>query len=213
MCDDSDPHHFNRGRAINHGMAQVEDSRSILLFADADLLLPAWAVLKSIETVRDGLKSFAVPFNRLVFLSSSISDVIRRGVTKEGFFPEPNFRSYPFRDYNNTELDMRWSTPTVGTFNVVSRETFDFVGRFEPRLHGWGFEDSVFNICVMTLTDSEPVWTDCEGVHLWHPSARNPNDAEFIKGITFTRERYEPAYGNKEAILQLIAERSPSDYL
>jgi hypothetical protein len=193
--DDNDRLRYNRGRSIMNGMKDCVNP--VLVFMDADLLVTSESLLKAVEMCRKGEGSFVMPFSSIAFLNEAASSSVREGAD-------------PFQQWTDGDVDMWWVQRSVGTCNVVLRETFDAAGKFDPRHRGYGFEDASWHLACETLV-GPPAWVEARATHLWHPSSRVPTDPVYKASWALCR-RYEKAYGNREAILGLIAERTARDY-
>lgn len=196
VADDTDTEFFNRGRALNVGVAQ--SIRSFLLFADVDILIRPDVLIEAYRKLcacaeQDHHKvSYVIPFTSLTFLKEDASKRIKAGFT-------------PFHQWPDSDVDMYWTARSTGACNFVRRSVFDFVQGFEPRCHSWGFEDAIWDICCRTMVGS-PEWLEGAGIHLWHPPARSP-ECRAQKNSLALCQRYESVSGDTEALLKIISER------
>lgn len=180
---------FNRGRALNAGVAQSRGE--VLVLADADLVVPLDAIDSAVWTA--AAVGYVVPFTEVAFLDEDLTaDVLNGDATAP--------------DAAEAAADV-FARRSTGGCNVITRDHFDAVGGFDPRFAGWGFEDAAFDTAVSTLV-GPGYWPpeSVRAVHLWHPTARDPETPEHQQSLALCR-RYEQAHGDRRAVETLIAER------
>lgn len=191
IADDPDPSSFNRGRALDAGIAQTDVD--LLVLADADLWVPKMALLRAIELAAQG--ALVTPFSRITFLNrQATSDVIRRN----HYALEKNWRG--------DEVAQFWNKRSDGGCSVLLRDNYVKAGGFDRTFDRWGFEDAAFSSAYSTLIGKRE-WVEAPAVHLWHPTCRNTRDPLFRKRWDYCRE-YERAFGNPEAMAELIGRRA-----
>jgi len=189
VADDAHPD-FNRGRAINAGVAQTDGD--VLAFVDADLMVPGEAFRAGLEAVKNGA-AMVVPFTRREELTAKATAKVLAGADPWGPWEEDDFEYV----MNNRG---------TGGINILTRATFEAAGGFDPRFAGWGYEDSAFADAVETLVG--PVeWLSGTAVHLWHPLDPTRHNPALAEAGTELCKRYTAAWGNREAMRALIAER------
>lgn len=191
VCDDPNPTGFNRGRALNAGVADLgADPFDVLVLTDGDLIPDQRAIEQAIGAVAAGsARGYVVPFTEVRYLSAGATEAVHAGDAP-----------------TDHELDGVWDRRSTGGINVMRVATFEAAAGFDPRFTGWGFEDSAWDIAVSTLVAptrwmAGPVW------HLWHPPARDPEHPSYQAGLDLCR-RYEDAYGDVAAVRALIDERA-----
>lgn len=190
---DDDGLTFNRGRALAAGVAQT--SSDVLVFADADLLVPGDALQRAVELAADS--SYVVPFDRLVGLDYETTvEIIGRRCEW----------SIDWRTSEPDHVELDWPRLSTGGCNVVTREAYERGGGFDPRFPGWGFEDAAFDLAMQTLV-GPATWLDAQAVHLWHPHDVTRSDDDLVAAGKLLVARYEGAFGDVDAVRALIGER------
>lgn len=188
VADDPRPT-FNRGRALNAGVARA--AGDVLVFVDADMVVPDEAIYAALDAVGQGA-AMVVPFRRLLGLTGPASELVITG--RSAFGP-----------WGPDQVDLEWDRPSAGGMNVIRRDVFERVGGFDERFAGWGGEDAAFSIAVGTLAG--PVeWVAATAVHLWHPWSPDRGSARTEANMNLAR-RYEDAWGIPDAMCELINQR------
>lgn len=191
---DDDHLTFNRGRALNLGVART--SASVLVLADADLWVPTDALQRAVANV--DIASYVVPFRELIALDAVASERIVAGTMAV---------DHDWRTEMPEHIELDWPRRSTGGLNVLRRDVFDAAGGFDPRFVGWGYEDSAFDIALSTLV-GPPIWLDACAVHLWHPVDATRHDSGLqAEGLALCR-RYEEASGDADKVRTLIEERA-----
>lgn len=137
---------WSRGAAIN-AAARAAGDWDLALLADADTIPDPDATevaLKLASETGGGVR----PHDHLQRLTPSGSLVFARGGDLEPRHIETEFPG--------------------GGLLAVARSGWDRVGGFDERFVGWGYEDTVFNIHLLSVAD----WDRVEGtvLHLFHPT-------------------------------------------
>ena len=180
-CDDPAPQ-FNRGRALNAGMAAT--SAPVVVWADADLLVAADSLTTAVELAVDGAP-LVVPFASLRGLSENATRQVVAGADPWG----------PWT------LDLDWTSRSTGGCNVLPRSTWEATGGFDGRFSGWGFEDAAFAAAVETLAG--PIsWLPGPAVHLWHPHDPTRHSGLYDLNAALCAQ-YNAAHGDVDAMRQL----------
>lgn len=151
FCGD-EPGAWRRAGAVNAAATAAGDW-DVAIIADADTICEADAIRAAVGWVQRS-KGAARPHDRLWRLTPLGSKAIaHRG-------PEA--------------LDLTRRAYTTGTFRgggllVVHRAAWDAVGGMDAGYVEWGYEDSAFNVALLT----GPGWDVLRGsaYHLWHPRA------------------------------------------
>lgn len=204
VADDPNPGPFNRGRALAAGVDAVlvealvaagrnSVARQVLVLADADIIPDTTAIYDAIGalTAQPDRWAYAVPFSSVQYLGPDSTSAIAAGAP---VWNEPVERTWP-----------RLST---GGITIVTSDHYIAAGGFDPRFAGWGYEDAAWDIAARTLTGLPVRWIDRPCRHLWHPEPPDANDdARVARSLDLVR-RYEAADGNRNAVVDLIAERS-----
>jgi hypothetical protein len=183
---------FNRGRALDAGVPAA--TGDLLVLADADLIVPAHNLWAGVEAVENGA-AMVVPFTRREELTAEATAKVLAGAAPEGLWgPE--------------HLEYVMENRGTGGINILTRATFEAVGGFDPRFAGWGYEDSAFADAVETLV-GRVEWLTGTAVHLWHPQdpTRSHPDPAVASASVELCKRYTAAWGDREAMRALIAER------
>lgn len=186
ICVGTSEQPFNRGRAINDAARQA--TGDLFYVSDADCFVyPEQAV----EAVRMAQEPGAVvAAARWVALEKVFTWGVRTGQLDIRFEKEPP----------------AWCD-VVGTVSgcvAISRESFEAVNGFPNEFLGWGSEDNAFWYKLETLV-AQGRRIPGDMFHLWHPSARDPDD-ELFKRNEARCEQYGAAYGNPEAMRELMTQ-------
>lgn len=201
-CDDPDPDRFNRGRAINAGVRRLLEhvagirSDDFLVAADADLIPSEHAVAECIGRLhaQPGRYAYAVPFAQVEYVSRAATSEVHAGAN-------------PWAP--GIEIEGVWDRLSTGGITIVTVHAWALAQGFDPRFHGWGFEDAAFDIAARTLTGTHPFHRHGSTVrHLWHPrpAEQDAGDAGYQASLALCH-RYEDADGNPDALGALLRER------
>lgn len=185
---------FNRAASKNLGVTQT--TADVLVIADADTLVPGANLRAAVDFAREC--SVVVPFDTLVGLSQSGTEMVMRGMM-------PPFADWRGDAPEHVELD--WRQRSDGGVNVCTRAAFEASGGFDERFVGWGFEDSSFAFAMHTLV-GPPMWLSATAVHLWHPLDPTRRDSALQSTLLGLCKRYEQAAGDVDAMTALVAERA-----
>lgn len=186
-----DPHpDFNRGRALNAGVAQTDGD--LLAFVDADLIISGEAFRAGLEAVENGA-AMVVPFTRREELTEVATARVLVGYS-------------PWGPWKPDDLDFVFDQRGTGGINILTRETFEAAGGFDPRFIGWGYEDSAFADAVETLV-GRVEWLTGTAIHLWHPLDPTRSNPTLAAAGAELCKHYMAAWGDKDAMRALIAER------
>lgn len=185
IVDDPDPEFFNRGRAANEGVRQ--SCGDLLIILDADTLLakdPLLACLPAAESA-----GFVVPFRETMELNQEASNEVLNG------------GPIPWGERKRGKL---WSQKLVGRANIFTRDSFEYLGGFDPNFRGWGYEDAAMHTVAEAL-GRPVVWTENEtaALHLWHPPAFGSAQHRKEEGLARCRI-YEGLIGNPEGMRELV---------
>ena len=147
---DSGHEPFNRSASRNLG-ADMTDAE-VLIFCDADAVLPMESVAWAVEAARTA-PGLVKPFSRAGFLTAEASRMYLDG----------------------GPLVEEFLSPAVDEFSglawVVRRELLDKMGGFDEGFVGYGGEDDAFlHLCDTLL--GETWWAAGTACSLWHPNER-----------------------------------------
>lgn len=180
---------FNRGRALHVAYEKAqEDPADILIFADGDLIVPISRLLEGIEWVKEN-KGYCVPFSSVRYLPDYATTAVYTGARIE-----QGFRGI-----------YSWNEKSTGGLNILTPETYERSGGFDPRFADWGFEDAAFDAQVQTLA-GPCKWLEGPSYHLYHPSARRGGSPEFNASLALCN-RYREAMHRPDLMAQIIGER------
>lgn len=181
---------FSRAGSRNLGVRLAQDAEcDVAVLCDADTLPEREPLLAAIESAHQTGR-LCLPYTRF------------RGLSARG--TAAYFAGTPLPECG-TELETEWST---GGCLVLTPAAWDCAGGMDEACVGWGFEDSIFRICADAILGPS---VKCEGTisHLWHPSDIDHSSAHY-QANSVIAARYVDAEGNREAVLQLVAERRNS---
>lgn len=140
---------FNRHAAYNKGAAQTD--ADILCFVESDMIIPFARMDTAIDwaTHQPGL---VVPFEERHEFGPRESEAIREGRL----------------DYRTARADIIKPKPRrTGAINVISRHTFDLVGRYDEAFEGHGWDDRSMHIAFDRCAGPTR-WLDGPSWHLYH---------------------------------------------
>jgi predicted glycosyltransferase involved in capsule biosynthesis len=149
---------FNRSAAINNGVEK--SNNDILMISDVDILLPRENVEASIESLKTYPSIF--PYDKFWLLPKDLSQKIVNGM------------EYTWESLFNYDVQQLIKEGKIGAaVELVTRNAFDSVGRFDERFTGWGTEDVWFNF---RMKEKYPLpdgawgkWLPNSNLfHLWH---------------------------------------------
>lgn len=196
LADDPNPGPFNRGRALDHGVARADGS--LLLFHDADMVLPIGNLSRAFDRLHwPDQPGYVVPFTSVAYLSQVGTTGVLAGDASFAL----DLITYPTC---GSLVDMRWERLSTGGVNVLTRDHYMRAGGFDPRFAGWGGEDAAFDLAVGTLV-APGAHIDGQAAHLWHPYATDRGTQQTEVNMLLCR-RYEQAWDDPDAMRALIAE-------
>lgn len=138
----------SRAAARNSAAAQVTDE--VLLFADADTVVP-YDQLEMAADLAKTADSLVIAYRTIHMLARNVRLTPQLLVHPHG---------YPVRDASNGVI-------------AISRCLWDELGGFDERFTSWGGEDRAFMYSAVTLRDQElPLRVPGHALHLWHRPAR-----------------------------------------
>jgi hypothetical protein len=181
---------FSRAASLNDAYAKA--SEDVIVLADADVLIGPNQLDIAVEwAAKEPGLVFA--FTRYIYLREEPSTWL---VSTEEPTAWPDLQP----------STMEWTTLScLSAFVVLSRETWEVAGGFDPRFRGWGFEDTAFACAVRALTGHSDRRVPGDLLHLWHPPAWGRDEATYTPNEDLAL-RYERAQHDPEAIRELIAE-------
>lgn len=141
----------SRAAARNLAVARVPADQDVLLFADADTVVPVHQLEAAIEYVRRE--------DTFVLAYTTLYRALRNHQPLPQLLARP--QGYRTRDVSNGVV-------------ALSRRLWDEVGGFDERFIAWGGEDRAFLFACLTLRDQDEVQRVAgHAVHLWHPPCRD----------------------------------------
>ncbi len=175
---------WSKGAAVNPVADQT--TSEILILADADSFVAPEHLDRAIGQAR--VRGWAMPHSTVKRLDRESSDRLIRGMPGRQRLERSAYPALP-----------------GGGIVIVTRETWDLVGGFDPRFRGWGGEDHAFGLALRCLTGNEVnPRRICPLVHLWHPEApncRRPSDNNRVLD-----KRYRDARSKPDLMAQLVEE-------
>lgn len=138
---------FSRGCSANLAAQHVD--ADVLIIADADTITPLPQVEEAVRLAHQQ-PGMVVAHDRWCYLTV--------WATKQYMDGDDRWRRHIEFTLDNT----------VSSCVVLSRETWDTVGGFDPRFRAWGNEDTAFSLATAALCG--PIrWVHGDTMHLWHP--------------------------------------------
>lgn len=128
---------FNRSAAYNRGagLAEFTGNAEVLVFSEADLLVPIEQIRAGVELATEA-PGLIVPFSR--FMAMTDDDTVK-------------VRARTIRPEQANAEQVRGDCKSIGAVNIVSRETLNAIGQFDPLFEGHGWDDDAmelaFRIC------------------------------------------------------------------
>jgi hypothetical protein len=182
---DSGHEFFTAGISRNQAAAEAGDW-DVAVFSDADVLPGSTEQIADAVATANETGAFTVGYSEFRWLSEEAT----RALCEDGV---PADRVRPERAIKGT-----W----INTF-AIRRDLFELAGRFDEGFVGYGMEDLAFYKAAATLGGTQRV----SGVlcHLHHD--RRPDEERIYSN--WNREvRYNKAFGDRERMLAVIAERT-----
>lgn len=187
---------FNRARAVNHGVAVLDDC-DVLVIADADVLVSTASLQLAVSIARKG--QWVIPYTDYCWVDEPGTDFILGGPVDVEPVVAPSRVLKRFTA--QTEPVNRFGGSVCGVV-VLPRSDFERVGGYDERFVGWGWEDTSLAAALWTMV-GEPMRTPLECFHLWHPldPRRFRNHRSRALG-----KRYTDAMGDPVAMGALLGE-------
>jgi len=148
---------FNKSKLLN--LAVGEASGEILIISDADIIVEAEGVHRSIAAVQQELQ-FVRPFENLYDLSKGQTEQFLR----DDVLPEVRDSEY-FENRNQFGEKLC----LAGGIFVIRRSSYLDLGGFDERFLGWGGEDNAFSVEVQKGLSKSAILRKGIAWHLWHP--------------------------------------------
>lgn len=146
-------HEFNRSAARNDAFEQAD--RRFLLIADADTIPEPDAITEGIQMILNGAP-WVIPYGTYYNLSEEKSNEILRS--------EPE-SAIVFEDKDCEHI----INSTAGML-LMERSVFAWMGGYDERFIGWGYEDNAFQVALDTLLGPHQRVESGRAIHLWHPA-------------------------------------------
>ena len=167
IADDDDPNDFNRGRALNIGVAQ--SSGDVLILADGDLIVPILTLRRCVDLASS--YGMIVPFSAITYLNLPATRRVLAG-------------DNPFHRYADSQL---WTLKAMGGCNIMTRKNFYAAGGFDPNFRGWGFEDVAFCLAIRFWVG--PIfWEQGSATHLIHPTSMRSASTQYDRSKALCKE-------------------------
>jgi hypothetical protein len=168
---------WSRGRALNIGIKHA--SGDIILFFDADCVLPENYVRSHIDSVAKGTFTYSpfLPTKQEIKKSGKYKDLIKQKELIRPTFPT---------SYSHKSLRKDWITEH---------------GAFDEDYRGWGAEDDAL-WAKLVASGQKPIKIDQHPIHLWHPTwqvlmNQAGRQQEQEESLRANRAKYFEAKGEK----------------
>lgn len=149
---------FNKSIAINKGVER--SNGDIIMIADADTIVPKNYLLNSIQ-ILDG---FIFPFKFYHFLNEEETNKF--------------LQTSKASDSNAWIIKNDFGVRNTGGVQIVTRELFEKLGKYDERFTGWGWEDLEFVWRVYDELGDVPILDYGHAYHMWHERpVASPNNA------------------------------------
>lgn len=191
-CSPEEP--WSKGLAVARAVKRTR--RSVLVLADADVLVAPEALVDCVRAVAVGDAAWSQPHATVYRLSRLSTNMVYNGELTE------------IRHLFRRALDRpEHPAPHGGGISVMHRDAFEAVGGIDPRFIGWGGEDISFAWALDTLVGQcfrggVPMW------HLYHARAPRRLGNRASEASEQLAARYATANGDRAAMLQLAHEHS-----
>lgn len=172
------------GRARNIGVANLPAASSLVVFLDADLVLPPHALASFDRVHRSSPNS--VIFGRVDWLPELVAGDVDAAIVSEnlpelrtmvpkqtprrveGTFVGPELREDLFSHFDQSRVRLRagWTLPLNSAWPL---EVFSAVGGFDEAMVGYGFEDIELGARAAQLGVHCIPRSDVWSLHVWHP--------------------------------------------
>jgi hypothetical protein len=177
---------FSRAGSRNLGVdVAISLKADIVVLVDADTIPEAEPLYAAIEGAKDG--RLHLPYTKY------------RGLSRQGTVDYLNGTP---PDQCRTDMETDWST---GGIMILQPEAWKRASGMDERIVGYSFEDTIFRICADAIL-GPTVRHEGTISHLWHPSAYDPTDANYLANRELAH-RFDEAEGDRDAVVALIAER------
>jgi len=186
ICVGESDQPFNRGMAINDAASKA--TGDVYFISDADCFVYPEQADTAVRWASEA-PGAVVAATRWVALERTITWQVRTSAHDFRFASEPP----------------AWCD-VVGTVSgclAISREGFEAVGGFPAEFEGWGGEDCAFWYKTETFL-AQGRRLEGDMWHLWHLSARNPDDPTFERNMR-QQELYGQANLKPDEMRRLIA--------
>lgn len=192
VCDDgTDDGPFNRSRAVNRGVAQVD--AEIVIVADADIAPHQFQATAMVEAMAAG-ELYVIPYTRFVQINRRATDLITSHPA-DAPLPQPIADEW-----------IRWSgNDSVCGLWAMRRQDYLDIGGNDERFIQWGGEDVSFHDVARTFL-GEPTRFPYDLCHCWHPQRPDRKTDTFALANAALAERYEAAAGDEVAVTSLVRE-------
>lgn len=167
---------FNRSAAYNAG-ADLSKA-PILVYSEADLLVPMEQILESVElaTAAPGL---VIPFSRFMSMDKDDSEKVR---------------SRAMHPFDAKAEQVRGDCQSIGAVNVLSRESLAMIGQFDSVFDGHAYDDDATELAFRTCCGPTR-FVHGPGWHQWHVPgafyATPESTAEDRAATERNRQRFE----------------------
>lgn len=114
---------------------------------------------------------------------------------------------FPVDVFLSRDEDVEWEMELSGSHGCVAfrRECFLEAGGLDLRFGTAGYEDLAFNVVCESLWPSRRVAGDL--FHIWHPRGWDADPANERRNRELYERDYVANFGNREALLGLVAAR------
>ncbi len=172
------PGPFNKGWGLNVGARR--SNASVLLFTDADLLIPGMLP----RTVEHCMRHTQVvkPYRQVLDLSPEATGRLLAGNSD-------TLQNMAGIASNRQSLGE--SPPLCGGAFAIRRSAFMKLGGWDERFRGWGAEDDAFSYKIQRARLSTLEFDDAVALHLFHPRSedRTSDSANYASNLSLL-ERY-----------------------
>lgn len=143
---------FNRSAAYNRGVEESANA-DMLVFSESDMLIDCDQLDAAIDLAA-ATPGLVIPFSEFRALSRGDSEWIRVHMVDPADCATSTVRGY---------------RGSIGAINVLSRETYDLIGRWDEAFEGAWFDDDAMKIA-FDVCAGPTRWVDGPAYHLYHES-------------------------------------------
>lgn len=139
---------FNRSACYNRAVRELD--ADILIFSEADLIVPIAQIGEAVELARE--PGLVIPFSWFMAVDEADSERVR---------------AHQLDPADAQAEPMCGHRQSIGAVNVVSRESLELVGGYDESFCGAWYDDTAMNVAFQVCCGPTR-FADGDGYHLYH---------------------------------------------